>query len=37
VNAVLRDVLPGVEKELLDGAIITVQDTRVRVRQLPLE
>lgn len=37
VNAVLQEVLPGVEKDLLDGAIVTVQDGRVRVRRLPVE
>lgn len=37
VNGVLQEVLPGVEKELLDGAIVTVQDGRVRVRRLPVE
>lgn len=37
VNAVLQEVLPGMEKDLLDGAIVTVQDGRVRVRRLPVE
>lgn len=37
VNAVLREVLPGVEKDLLEGAIVTVQDGRVRLRRLPVE
>lgn len=37
VNTLLRDVLPSVEKDLLGGAIVTVQDSRVRVRRLPVE
>lgn len=36
VNAVLQEVLPAVEKEVLEGAIVTVQDGRVRVRRLPV-
>ena len=36
VNAALQEVFPGVEKDLLDGAIVTVQDGRVRVRKLPV-
>ena len=34
VNAVLQEVLPGVEQDLLHGAIVTVQDGRVRIRHL---
>lgn len=37
VNTVLQEVLPGVEKDLLEGAIVTVQDGRVRLRRLPVE
>ena len=37
VNAVLQEVLPGVEKDLLDGAIVIIQDRRVRRRRLALE
>jgi len=37
VNAVLQEVLPGVEQDLLHGAIVTVQDGRVRLRRLPVE
>jgi predicted nuclease of predicted toxin-antitoxin system len=37
VNAVLQDVLPAVETDLLQGGIVTVQDRRVRIRRLPLE
>ena len=37
VNAVLQEILPAVEKDLVAGAIVTVQDGRVRVRRLPVE
>lgn len=37
VNAVLQEVLPSLEKDLLEGAIVTVQDGRVRLRRLPGE
>ena len=37
INAVLRDVLPGVENAILAGAVVTVQDARARVRELPIE
>ena len=37
VNAVLQAVLPGVESAVFTGAIVTVQDARVRVRELPIE
>ena len=36
VNAILERVLPLVEREVAAGAIVTVEDTRVRVRQLPI-
>jgi predicted nuclease of predicted toxin-antitoxin system len=36
VNAVLQAVLPAVESDVLEGAIVTVQDGRVRLRRLPL-
>jgi predicted nuclease of predicted toxin-antitoxin system len=36
VNTVLAKVLPEVEEQLLAGAIVTVEDQRVRVRQLPI-
>ena len=36
VNAVLSDVLPTLEQEVSVGAIITVEDHRVRRRKLPL-
>ena len=37
VNAVLQEVLPELEMDLLAGAIVTIQDGRVRVRRLPIE
>jgi len=36
VNARLKDVLPELERETLAGAIITVEDRRVRTRALPI-
>lgn len=36
VNKVLMDVLSGLEQDVLDGALITVEDHRVRCRRLPL-
>lgn len=36
VNAILAKVLPDLEEQLAAGAIATVQDQRVRVRQLPI-
>jgi predicted nuclease of predicted toxin-antitoxin system len=36
VNAVLQEVLPAVEKDVLEGAIVTVQDGRLRLRRLPV-
>ena len=36
VNAGLQEVLPTLEDAVGAGVIATVQDTRVRVRQLPL-
>ena len=37
VNAVLQKVLPTVESDLVAGAVVTVEDTRIRLRQLPIE
>jgi predicted nuclease of predicted toxin-antitoxin system len=37
VNSMLEDVLPGVERDLDDGAIVTVQEGRVRRRRLPVQ
>lgn len=36
VNRVLADVLPALEGDVQDGAIITVEDHRIRRRRLPL-
>jgi predicted nuclease of predicted toxin-antitoxin system len=36
VNAALQEVLPTLESAVRAGVIVTVQDTRVRLRQLPL-
>lgn len=36
VNAVLQRVLTQVEQDVLDGAIITVEDERIRLRNLPI-
>ena len=36
VNAVLSDVLPTLEQDVKDGALITVEDHRLRRRRLPL-
>jgi predicted nuclease of predicted toxin-antitoxin system len=37
VNAILAKVLPALEESLQRGAIVSVEDQRVRVRQLPVE
>jgi len=36
VNAILERILPHIENDLLDGAIVTVEDQRVRRRTLPI-
>lgn len=36
VNTVLARALPGVEADLLRGAIVTIQDRAIRVRLLPI-
>ena len=36
VNAVLEEVLPGLERDVREGALVTVEDGRVRHRRLPL-
>jgi len=36
VNRVLSDVLPALEEDVHGGALITVEDHRVRRRRLPL-
>ena len=37
VNAALEQALPTLESAVQDGAIITVEDQRIRVRRLPLQ
>lgn len=37
VNTVLQKVLPTVESDLAAGAVVTVEDTRIRLRRLPIE
>ncbi|MBI1847916.1 MAG: DUF5615 family PIN-like protein [Candidatus Rokubacteria bacterium] len=36
VNAILERVLPLVERDVAAGAIVTVEDSRIRTRRLPL-
>jgi predicted nuclease of predicted toxin-antitoxin system len=36
VNAVLQRTLPVLEHELQQGALVTIEDSRVRLRRLPL-
>lgn len=36
INALLEEILPRVEKELLSGAIVIIEDDRFRVRSLPI-
>jgi predicted nuclease of predicted toxin-antitoxin system len=36
VNSLLSDILPKVERELLNGAIVIIEDDRYRVRELPV-
>ena len=37
VNEVLRSVLPGIEAAVEAGAIVSVDDDRVRIRRLPIQ
>ena len=37
VNRILERVLPNIETDLASGAIVTVEDRRVRVRRLPVQ
>ena len=37
VNAVLQRMLPVLESELEQGALVTIEDQRVRLRRLPLD
>ena len=36
VNHILETVLPALEEPILAGAIVTVEDDRVRIRELPV-
>jgi len=36
VNFLLNDILPKVERELLKGAIVIIEDDRYRIRELPV-
>ena len=36
INALLENVLPLVESDLLNGAIVIIEDDRFRVRSLPI-
>ncbi len=36
VNAILERVLPLVERDVATGAIVTVEDNRIRTRRLPI-
>ena len=36
VNSILKDMLPKLQGELEIGAIITIEEDRVRVRRLPI-
>ena len=36
VNAILQRTLPVLEHDLQRGAIVTIEDSRVRLRRLPL-
>jgi predicted nuclease of predicted toxin-antitoxin system len=37
VNSILQQALPNLESVVPDGAIITIEDHRIRVRRLPLQ
>ena len=37
VNEVLRSVLPSIEEMVRSGAIVTVEDSRIRIRSLPIK
>ena len=36
INRILAERLPDIEKDLQEGAIVTVEESRVRVRDLPI-
>jgi len=37
VNEVLRSILPAVDAAVRDGAIVSVDDKRIRIRRLPIQ
>ena len=37
VNEVLRRALPVIEAAVIEGAIVSIGDTRIRIRRLPVE
>ena len=36
VNSLLSSNLPGIEEELMKGAIVVVEDANIRIRELPI-
>ena len=36
VDAILERVLSSIEQDVMAGAIVTVEDTRIRIRRLPV-
>lgn len=36
INALLENILPKIEGEILKGAIVVIEDDRFRVRELPI-
>ena len=36
VNNKLLNILPIIQKELLDGSIVIIEEKRIRIRQLPI-
>ena len=37
INPLLEKILPEIENDILKGAIVMVEDDRVRIRNLPIE
>jgi len=36
ISKILHSILPMVERELVDGAIISVEETQFRIKKLPV-
>ncbi len=36
VNSLLSSNLPGIEEELIKGAIVIIEDAEIRIRELPI-